>query len=161
VFACASVKSHGGQRGQPAESVGPHTLVPKIEALKAHIAQIRADLRTWDEKFVGELEKCLQVIVSGPPAPHWSSAGQGCMLLCGRHFPALLSRSRLFECCVNVNCGEDPCASIVHAYHIAHVNNMMQSCPACELDVHASLPKRQQMTPLVPTPIVLGGNVRS
>jgi hypothetical protein len=87
VSACASVKSHGGQRGQPAESVGPHTLVPKIEALKAHIAQIRADLRTWDEKFVGELEKCLRVIVSCPPskrpraalrasAPHWSSAGQ-------------------------------------------------------------------------------------
>ena len=59
------------------------------------------------------------------------------MLLCGRHFPALLLRSRLFECCVHVNCCEDSRASIVHAYHITHVNNMMQSRPACELDVHA------------------------
>lgn len=44
--------------------------MPKIEALKVHIAQIRADLRTWDEKFVGELEKCLRVIVSCPPSKH-------------------------------------------------------------------------------------------
>eukprot|EP00802_Teleaulax_amphioxeia_P031971 Tamp_35602.p1 GENE.Tamp_35602~~Tamp_35602.p1 ORF type:complete len:113 (-),score=17.15 Tamp_35602:234-548(-) len=60
------VKGARGQRGTPGASesaeaaAGPQTLVPKIEALKAHIAQMRANLKTWDEEFVGELEKCLR-----------------------------------------------------------------------------------------------------
>jgi len=162
VSACASVKSAGGQRGAPAESVGPQTLVPKIEALKAHIAQIRADLRTWDEKFVGELEKCLRVIVSCPPsqrprAPARSGTAlelrkDACFCVEGN---LLFFRSCLFECSLIVDCGEDPCASIVQACNIAHVNNMMQACPACEFDVHAILAKRQQKIPLVlTTPLI-------
>jgi len=76
-LACISVKGARGQRGTPGASesaeaaAGPQTLVPKIEALKAHIAQMRANLKTWDEEFVGELEKCLRVSV---PARAASSA---------------------------------------------------------------------------------------
>ena len=37
----------------------PPALVPKIEALRSHIAEIRRDLQTWDQHFARELEKCI------------------------------------------------------------------------------------------------------
>ena len=37
----------------------PPALVPKIEALRSHIAEIRRDLQTWDQHFARELEQCI------------------------------------------------------------------------------------------------------
>jgi hypothetical protein len=56
-------------RSSPSES--SHQLLPKIEALKAHISVIRANLKTWDEEFLGELEKCISQVLSPPFSLLW------------------------------------------------------------------------------------------
>jgi hypothetical protein len=52
----ANIQSPGSASSEPP------ALVPKIETLRAHIAKLRTNIKNWDEDFVNELEKCIQVL---------------------------------------------------------------------------------------------------
>eukprot|EP00277_Geminigera_cryophila_P002454 CAMPEP_0179432408 /NCGR_PEP_ID=MMETSP0799-20121207/17028_1 /TAXON_ID=46947 /ORGANISM="Geminigera cryophila, Strain CCMP2564" /LENGTH=197 /DNA_ID=CAMNT_0021209769 /DNA_START=75 /DNA_END=668 /DNA_ORIENTATION=- len=43
---------------------GPEGLLPKLQALKEQVSDIRQSLKGWDEEFEAELEKCIQQLPS-------------------------------------------------------------------------------------------------
>ena len=47
-----------------ASTEGPEGLLPKLQALKEQVSEIRHSLKGWDEEFEAELEKCIQELPS-------------------------------------------------------------------------------------------------
>jgi len=48
----------------PPSSDGPDGLLPKLQALKEQVSDIRQSLKGWDEEFEAELERCIQELPS-------------------------------------------------------------------------------------------------
>jgi hypothetical protein len=60
-------KSPSFQRSAPPPPTagdGPDGLLPKLQALKEQVSDIRQSLKGWDEEFEAELEKCIQELPS-------------------------------------------------------------------------------------------------